>query len=71
MLIAARGPLYATFLVKVVRQAIAWSHDLLNEEERDAFRNLAVFAGGFDLAAAEQVGTSLDAAGAPRLDTAA
>ena len=32
-----------------------WSHDLLLEDERVAFRRLAVFAGGFDLDAAASV----------------
>src|SRR5436190_5723637 len=32
-----------------------WSHELLDEAERVVFRRLAVFAGGFDLDAAERV----------------
>ena len=32
-----------------------WSHDLLDDEERLLLRRLAIFAGGFDLAAAEAV----------------
>ncbi|MEU7427487.1 BTAD domain-containing putative transcriptional regulator [Streptomyces sp. NPDC040750] len=35
---------------------LEWSHRLLDEEERRLFRRLAVFAGGFSLAAAEEVG---------------
>ncbi|MGW6497394.1 ATP-binding protein [Nonomuraea angiospora] len=35
-----------------LRAVIGWSHDLLEEEERALLRRLAVFAGGFDLAAA-------------------
>jgi predicted ATPase len=34
---------------------LEWSHDLLDEEEKTLLRRLAVFAGGFDLAAAEAV----------------
>src|SRR6266702_772748 len=42
-------------LVGGARTAPYWSHDLLGEGERVVFRRLAVFAGGFTLAAAEQV----------------
>ncbi len=34
---------------------VAWSYDLLNGPERDMLRRLSVFAGGFDLKAAEAV----------------
>ena len=34
---------------------VAWSYDLLTEEERDVFRKLAIFAGGFLLDSAESV----------------
>ena len=37
--------------------SIDWSHSLLTETERILLRRLAVFAGGFDLDAAEAVGT--------------
>lgn len=48
---------------QTLRATVAWSHDLLNERERRVFRRLAVFAGSFDLPAAEAVTTddSLDA----------
>ncbi len=36
-----------------LRDAITWSYDLLSQEEQRLFRLLAVFVGGFDLAAAE------------------
>ncbi len=38
-----------------LREAIAWSHDLLSAEEQTLFRRLAVFVGGFTLEAAEAV----------------
>ena len=38
-----------------MRNAIAWSHDLLTPEEQTLFRRLAVFSGGCTLEAAEAV----------------
>ncbi len=40
---------------RTLEALIAWSYDLLDPEERDLFLRLAVFEGGFDLAAAEAV----------------
>jgi predicted ATPase/class 3 adenylate cyclase len=40
---------------RTLRGAIAWSHDLLSDEERRLFRRLAVFAGGWAPAQAEAV----------------
>jgi tetratricopeptide (TPR) repeat protein len=49
---------------QTMRQAIAWSHDLLSETEQTLLRRLAVFAGGWTLEAA----AALAAAGAPGQD---
>ena len=51
---------------RTLRDAIAWSHDLLDPEEQSVFRRLAVFTGGFALEAAEAVvnpGGELDVLG--------
>ncbi len=40
---------------QTLRQAVGWSYDLLDDEERMVLMRCAVFAGGFDLAAARSV----------------
>ena len=40
---------------KTLQATVAWSYDLLTERERALFARLSVFAGGFDLAAAEDI----------------
>jgi predicted ATPase/DNA-binding CsgD family transcriptional regulator len=43
---------------KTLRATLQWSHGLLDEPERALFRRLSVFAGGWDLEAAEAVGSA-------------
>jgi predicted ATPase len=40
---------------QTMRGAIAWSYDLLNDEEKKLFRQLSVFVGGWELEAAEAI----------------
>ena len=40
---------------QTLRALVAWSYDLLSENEKLLFERLGVFVGGFDLAAAEAV----------------
>ena len=47
----------ATPRQRTLRGALDWSHDLLGGPERELFRRLSVFVGGFSLEAAEAVGS--------------
>lgn len=49
------GPRDAPERQRTLRATVAWSIELLNADERALFAALAVFAGGFDVAAVEMV----------------
>jgi predicted ATPase/DNA-binding CsgD family transcriptional regulator len=53
--ILSDGPSDAPERHRSLHDAIAWSYDLLPEQEQAVFRRLAVFNGGFSLEAAEAV----------------
>jgi tetratricopeptide (TPR) repeat protein len=57
-----RGSRAAVTRQQTLHATLAWSHDLLEEDERVLFRRLAVFAGSMSLEAVEQVcgGDGLD-----------
>lgn len=48
---------------RTLENTIGWSYDLLSDEEAALFRRLSVFAGGFDLPAAEEMGDGADVIG--------
>jgi len=60
--VLGRGSRAAVTRQQTLHATLAWSHDLLDEDERVLFRRLAVFAGSMPLEAVEQVcgGDGLD-----------
>jgi predicted ATPase/DNA-binding CsgD family transcriptional regulator len=55
LLLLADGPRDQPPRLRSMRDAIAWSYDLLTAEEQALFRRLAVFVGGFTLEEAEWI----------------
>ncbi|MDP9410692.1 MAG: helix-turn-helix domain-containing protein [Actinomycetota bacterium] len=47
---------------RTMKATLDWSHDLLSEQERELFRRLSTFSGGFTLQAVEAVGSEPNAA---------
>lgn len=53
---------------RTIQAAIEWSYNLLTEEEKNLFRKLSVFSGGFDLIDAETICTNESMNGGKILD---
>jgi excisionase family DNA binding protein len=57
----ADGPRDVPQRLQTMRDAIAWSYDLLTDAERASFRRLSIFVGGFTLEAFETISYQLSA----------
>lgn len=53
---------------RTLESSVAWSHDLLDPDEQQAFRLASVFAGGFTIETAEQVAAGIGVEPWPILD---
>ncbi len=53
-----QGPIDAPVRHQTLREAIAWSYDLLNNHQQRCFRRMSICVGGFTLEAAEAIGNS-------------
>src|SRR6266700_3384476 len=65
------GPRTSPARQQTLRQTLQWSYDLLSPQEQALFRRLAVFAGGWQLSAAEAVGQGAETASPDILNTLA
>jgi predicted ATPase/class 3 adenylate cyclase len=63
------GPVDLPARQRTLREAVGWSHDLLDDPEREVFRRFSAFAGGWSLDAAGAVADPGRELGRPLLET--